>query len=431
MRLADLQRIDKCPRLSDIPVEKILSDLSLYGRIVITTNDIKYVSGNGDIPPHIEVSKDVETLHKLFNDTDTFVMPCPLCMEDRPYNRSVAYVPVNEKDVKKSSSQSIRFTSRVEGTTDDMIRHNVFVPDSPHYRFATNWLADIDYTQFTEHGSGEEYEFNSWDDYEYDCGEACKNGILQRINNFRIDFKCTLDDSHNGFADFIIIPAVSKLPDELEDYEHRLLEAQASNPTAKITMSEKEEEVAELYDKYRNAVLIVKVGQIPSLKDLQLFDTKKYRNILKKSYTDYTLAIALYAEGVGAGAFLYIRRILENLVENVHKECVAECSAAVNQGNEIAFDEAAYMSKRFNEKIDYLEKTHNKVIIPSELEQVRTLIYGVISKGVHELPDEECIKMFGPVKYVIDSILDEQIKQNEKKKRLLEIQKVLQSVPTN
>ena len=107
MRLADLQRLDKCPHLSDLSIEKMLCDLSLYGRIVITTNDIEYVSGKGDIPPHVDVSKDVKALHKLFTDKSTFVMPCPLCMEERPFNRAEAYIPMNVNDTKKRIVSSV------------------------------------------------------------------------------------------------------------------------------------------------------------------------------------------------------------------------------------------------------------------------------------------------------------------------------------
>lgn len=171
---------------------------------------------------------------------------------------------------------------------------------------------------------------------------------------------------------------------------------------------------------------MIKVGQYPSLKDLQLFDTKKYRNILGKNYTDYTLALALYSDGVGAGSFVYLRRILEHFVEEVHTNCVNQCIDAVTNGSGSTFNEEEYNALRFNEKINYLEQNFHKTIIPAELNDIRRNIYGVISKGVHESTEEECLQLFPSAKYIIDTFIEEKIQQKEKQDRLLQVKKAFQ-----
>lgn len=69
----------------------------------------------------------------------------------------------------------------------------------------------------------------------------------------------------------------------------------------------------------------------------------------------------------------------------------------------------------------------NRLKIPNELEQVRNKIYGVLSKGVHQSSDQECMEIFPYVKYALEMIMDEQIVQLEKKEKLRELQKRLNS----
>jgi len=143
-------------------------------------------------------------------------------------------------------------------------------------------------------------------------------------------------------------------------------------------------------------------------------------------YTDYTLALALYSDGVGAGSFVYLRRILEHFVEEVHTNCINQCNEAVSNGSGSAFNEEEYKSLRFNEKINYLEQNFHKTIIPTELNDIRGNIYGVISKGVHESTEEECLQLFPSAKYIIDTFIEEKIQQKEKRERLLQVKKAFQ-----
>jgi hypothetical protein len=57
-------------------------------------------------------------------------------------------------------------------------------------------------------------------------------------------------------------------------------------------------------------------------------------------------------------------------------------------------------------------------IIPDELSDVKVKIYSWLSKGVHELSEQESMELFPYLKYAIELILDEQIVQKEKAKKL-------------
>lgn len=90
--------------------------------------------------------------------------------------------------------------------------------------------------------------------------------------------------------------------------------------------------------------------------DMEFFDLQRYKKALKSQYSELTRALGLYSSGVGIGAFVYLRRIFEQLVEQAHQNCISATG----------WDEAAYIQKRFNEKIDYLEK-FGEELLPDEL----------------------------------------------------------------
>ena len=177
----------------------------------------------------------------------------------------------------------------------------------------------------------------------------------------------------------------------------------------------KNPELFAAYEKLKGCLMIQKVGQYPSLMDMQSFNIEKYRKVLsKKSISDFTRAVGLYASGIGSGSFLYLRRIMERLFEEAHQSVI----------NDESWDEKAYIDMRFGERVKYLE-TFGKVIFPSELERVKPHLYGVISKGVHESTDEECIELFPYLKFAIETLLDEQIQQKEHEKKIKELERVI------
>ncbi len=296
--------------------------------------------------------------------------------------------------------------------------------EQPHYRYGVNHLADVNPMQF---------ESVAWEMYKEECGSQCKKVILDELSEFRKDISCIFDHRHKGFADFIIIPAVTAKPDEMIAFASRQSKENSKDEMADVEQSTAEKEAEELYNKYCRALLLIKVGQYPTLRDMQLFDTKKYQKILGKDYRYYTLSIALASEGVGIGAFTYLRRILENIVEEVHQQCVAECneqieSVMIDNGKQIdkdeervassGFNEDHYQELKFNEKISYLENNYSKVIIPPEVEPIRSKLYGVISKGIHQSSEDECLELYPSVRYIIEVFLDDKIQKRERQLKL-------------
>lgn len=418
MNLNELKRIEKLPHLSDFSAERLITELSLYERVLITTDDVKFVQATYDNEiPYVSVSKDVKFLHEFCLSEKRIMLPCSHCHSDRPFEQSKGWnprkviIPKNAAPKYTPSEVSINSSSSTDDKTE---KYNIF---EPHYSFGVDCLANVDQSNFQD---------SSWNLYASECAHKCKIGILGSVSELRKDFICTLDRTHKNFVNFIIIAAVTDEPDEMKLYWERQYAAQAKDPDTTIAKTNDEQLAEDLYNKHFNSLFLIKVGQYPSLKDLQLFDTKKYRNILGKNYTDYTLALALYSDGVGAGSFVYLRRILEHFVEEVHTNCINQCNEAVSNGSGSAFNEEEYKSLRFNEKINYLEQNFHKTIIPTELNDIRGNIYGVISKGVHESTEEECLQLFPSAKYIIDTFIEEKIQQKEKRERLLQVKKAFQ-----
>lgn len=157
-------------------------------------------------------------------------------------------------------------------------------------------------------------------------------------------------------------------------------------------------------------VTLQKIGQYPSVATLSLFDVKKYSKVLsQKYYLEFTKAIGLVAHGVGVGSFVYLRRIFESLIEEVHQE----------HSSKIDWNEDTYRTAGMSEKIKILSTD-----LPEFLVNNKNL-YGILSKGIHELSEEACLQAFPVVKLGIELILDDKIEQINKKLKVDSVGKLI------
>ena len=146
---------------------------------------------------------------------------------------------------------------------------------------------------------------------------------------------------------------------------------------------------------------IIKVGQYPSVADLVIPEIAKYKPVLGTQYREFSKAIGLFAHGIGIGSFVYLRRIIENLVFDKYKE--------VSENLEISNTE--FMRLKFDEKIEALKPYLPEVLVANKN------IYGIVSKGIHELSEEECREMFPYIKAGIELILDSLLAEKERKSK--------------
>jgi hypothetical protein len=153
------------------------------------------------------------------------------------------------------------------------------------------------------------------------------------------------------------------------------------------------------------------VGQFPSLADIANDESKIYRDVLKDDSSEFHKAIGLAAHGVGIGSYVYMRRIFERLIKRRFDEFRAV------EG----WSEEEFRTKRMDEKIQFL-KDH---LPPFLVEHAR--LYLIMSLGVHELNEQECLSYFDVIKHAIIIILEE---DKEKKKQLAMREKFSEAIKT-
>lgn len=137
---------------------------------------------------------------------------------------------------------------------------------------------------------------------------------------------------------------------------------------------------------------MIKIGQYPSVADLEFPNLKKYsKDIDKESMKELKRAIGLHAQGIGVGSYVYLRRIFERIVEKAKQQAEADQKIDLSEYNKMRVQERISLLK------DYLP----------EMISSNPVIYGIVSKGIHELSEEECIKYFPVMKDCIIIILDQ------------------------
>jgi predicted RNA-binding Zn-ribbon protein involved in translation (DUF1610 family) len=159
--------------------------------------------------------------------------------------------------------------------------------------------------------------------------------------------------------------------------------------------------------------IIQKIGQSPSLADIATPDLRKYRSVLgQERFRELVRGVGLATHGVGVGAFVYLRRVFEWLVEQ------ARLAASADPG----WSEQAYSRARMEDRITLLS-SH----LPEFLVENRGL-YGILSVGVHTLTEKQCLDAFPAVKLAIELTLDDLLKAHERKEKLEAAAKSLASL---
>lgn len=166
---------------------------------------------------------------------------------------------------------------------------------------------------------------------------------------------------------------------------------------------------------------IQKIGQYPSYADIDIPQADAYRKELgKQYYNELKRAIGLYSCNVGIGSYVYLRRIIEKLILDALEEAIKE-GKITKEGFEI--DENKHQ-RRVEEKINLLSEYLPKPLADNKV------VYGIISKGIHELEEDECIKYFPAIEQLIKMSLDESIAKKKKKEDEKELKKKLSAITT-
>ncbi len=146
-----------------------------------------------------------------------------------------------------------------------------------------------------------------------------------------------------------------------------------------------------------------KIGQHPSAGDLNIPGIVKYKGLLgKQRFREFASAIGLASHDFGIGAYAYLRRLFESLIEEAHESAKrAE-----------KWDEEAYKNCRMTEKIAILQGS-----LPTFLVNNPNM-YSILSKGIHDLSEDECLKHFPALRICVELILNEKLEEKEKQNKI-------------
>lgn len=124
--------------------------------------------------------------------------------------------------------------------------------------------------------------------------------------------------------------------------------------------------------------ILKKVGQNPSVADIAYgFLSRFGRVIAHDQLRELKRAIGLASHGIGIGSFVYLRRVLEVLVEN-HK--------VKAESDGLEFQD--WNNKRFVDRVGALQNYLPDVMVRNKS------VYSVLSSGIHELTEKRMFKVF-------------------------------------
>jgi len=152
--------------------------------------------------------------------------------------------------------------------------------------------------------------------------------------------------------------------------------------------------------------ILQKIGQYPSVADLSFPELSEYRKVMsKEDEKEIKRAIGLFASGIGIGSFVYLRRVFERIIVSASRKAIAAGK----------IEEDTYNKARIDEKIKLLSDYLPKSLVDNKV------FYGIVSKGIHELSEEECITYFLVLKNCILMILrqwDKMRRDEEEEKQI-------------
>lgn len=157
---------------------------------------------------------------------------------------------------------------------------------------------------------------------------------------------------------------------------------------------------------------IIKIGQYPSVADLNEGNMGEYKVILDNDkYLELKKSIGLFSHGLGIPPVVYLRRIFENLINETYDEHKEELSVE------------NFYSIKMKDKIQVLKK-----YLPSLVYEYKTILYSLMSKGIHELSEQECKEIYPLLLIAVKLILEEKLKEYKKNKITKENKKQLEEL---
>lgn len=153
-------------------------------------------------------------------------------------------------------------------------------------------------------------------------------------------------------------------------------------------------------------LIVRKVGQNPSMLTVKGFDFDKYKTELDKinAYEDYKKADLSNADHFYVGAFAYLRRIFEKMINNYLAGITIKDS-------------------HMDTKIDAVKDKFDP-----RIQKTLKNLYGILSVSIHELDEDKSKEYYEYLKAIIDIQLEFEKTENEKEAQSKSLESILNKI---
>ena len=108
-------------------------------------------------------------------------------------------------------------------------------------------------------------------------------------------------------------------------------------------------------------------------------------------------------QGLGIGAFAYYRRVVENQKNRILEEIIKVSEKMGAPEDKINTLRGAIEETQFSKALDMAKDVMPENLLINGQNPIR-LLHGVLSHGVHELPDEQCLDLASSVRVVLGKL---------------------------
>ncbi len=147
---------------------------------------------------------------------------------------------------------------------------------------------------------------------------------------------------------------------------------------------------------HQDANRIMKIGQMPSMGELAFSELKTIdKGLASQDRSELGRALGLFSHDAPAGAFVYLRRVFERMIDRAHARHETATGVAV----------VDFKKLRMDQRIAAIRDQ-----LPDDVVENRA-VFKLLSLGLHELSDDQCKTLFPVTKAVIFQMLAEEERQ--------------------
>lgn len=162
---------------------------------------------------------------------------------------------------------------------------------------------------------------------------------------------------------------------------------------------------------------IVKFGEYPSRVDRLHPELQRFEKLLGPHFHELRSAMKLQSHGFGIGAFIYLRRVFERVLKDV--------AVKKYKGK----DSWSYDNWRKDKRVKNVNRDLSEEFPDSIVDNKG--LYVILSKGVHNLDEEECLAAYPIDKAATEEILDDIILNQQKAQRRKGVTKEIQELQSS